>query len=256
MKQWIQLTVPIDFATEQFELMEGYRGCFEQDSTLVAYFDNNEQTLNELHSFGPELIDKSAWEERWREFFVPVAIGGFVVVPPWRKDEGSFVINPARGFGTGHHETTQLAAAQMIQLIEDTTPRTLLDVGTGSGILAIMAKKKSKNLSVVGVDNDPDAIENAIENADLNGVDDISLAVANIAEIDEGSDLVIANIISSILLVLRHDLIRLTKKHLILSGILEKEKEKMIEAFQTNSLRFTGSVTQKKEWIALVFEVK
>ncbi|MCK5809168.1 50S ribosomal protein L11 methyltransferase [bacterium] len=255
MKQWIQLTVPTDFSIEQFEIIEGYRGCFEQNDALIAYFDNDELTLDTLRSFGPKLIDESAWEERWKEFFSPVAIGGFVVVPPWRKDEGSFVINPARGFGTGHHETTQLAAEQVIRLIDETTPLSLLDVGTGSGILAIMAKKHNKNITVVGVDNDPDAIENAIENAGLNSVADVDLKVADIAKMDGTYDVVIANIISSILLSLRDDLIRLTKKHLILSGILEGEKQRIIDAFQTDSLRFTGVMTQKGEWISLVFEV-
>lgn len=255
MKQWIQLTVPTDFSIEQFEIIEGYRGCFEKDDTLVAYFDNDELTLDRLQSFGPQLIDESAWEERWKEFFSPVEIGGFVVVPPWRKDEGSFVINPARGFGTGHHETTQLAAEQVIRLIDKTAPLSLLDVGTGSGILAIMAKKHNENLRVVGVDNDPDAVENAIENALLNSVSDVDLKVADIAKMDGTYDVVIANIISSILLELRQDLIRLSGRYLLLSGILEGEKQKMIEAFQTDSLRFTGVVTQKGDWISLVFEV-
>ncbi len=254
MQKWIQLRVSHDFPLEQFEAVAGYRGCFEDNDSMVAYFDFDEQVFELLKVFAPDIIDQTAWKESWKEFFVPVHVAGFTVVPPWRSSEGTIVIDPARGFGTGHHETTQLAAQKMIDMLNAESLASMLDVGTGSGILTIMARKTNKDIALLGIDNDADAIENARHNAVLNGVDPSLFQLKDIAHIDTSYDLVVANIISSVLLSLRSDLLRLTGKYLVLTGILQEEKEKMIQAFSTDTVIFSGESYRLNEWISLTFQ--
>ena len=108
------------------------------------------------------------WEDRWREFHRPVRIGSVWVGPPWERapaDAVSVAIDPGRAFGTGAHATTRLC----LELLLETPPATLLDVGCGSGVLAIAAALLGFD-PVVAVDADPLAVEATLANAAANGV--------------------------------------------------------------------------------------
>lgn len=108
------------------------------------------------------------WEERWREFHRPVRVGPFWIGPPWETpatDAVPLVIDPGRAFGTGAHATTRLC----VELVAELEPGSLLDVGTGSGIVAIAAAKLGFS-PVAGVDVDPAAVEAARTNAAVNAV--------------------------------------------------------------------------------------
>ena len=132
------------------------------------------------------------WEEAWKRFHRPVRAGRIWIVPPWEeapKDEESISIDPGRAFGTGAHPTTRLC----LELVSELEPGSLVDVGCGSGVLAIAAAKLGF-APVIGLDSDPHAIEAAKTNAAANGVG-LELRYAD-ARIDPlpNTDVAIANI--------------------------------------------------------------
>jgi ribosomal protein L11 methyltransferase len=162
---------------------------------LVGYTDSaGEERF--LHEFsGAKVADVEAgWEDRWRAFHKPVRIGPLWVGPPWEEhDEDSVpvVIDPGRAFGTGSHATTRLCLAHLVDIAD--AGRSLLDVGCGSGVLAIAAAALGFD-PVVALDDDPAAIEATRENAARNGVTiDARLVDALGAELP-GTDVTVANI--------------------------------------------------------------
>jgi ribosomal protein L11 methyltransferase len=156
----------IELFPEGFEEAEG-----SGDIELVAYTDSSgEERL--WHAFGgiTHVAEVEAgWEERWRSFHRPVTVGPLWVGPPWEEPppgSKTIVIDPGRAFGTGAHATTRLCLELLLEL-----PRgPLLDVGCGSGVLAIAAAKLGF-APVVALDVDPLAIEATTANATANGVD-------------------------------------------------------------------------------------
>ncbi len=231
MNQWYQIALPKDCPTDRFLEIDGFLGIEEKENATIIYFEKKDSVKKLLKEYNISVISDGDWKETWREYFVPMKIGSLTVVPPWKKDEGDIVINPARGFGTGHHETTRLALCFVEKLFEkDNNINTLFDAGTGSGILAIAAAKLKKGIKATAVDNDPDALENAAENIELNNVaDSVTLSGEPVFRFEGKYDLVIANIISSVLYFLSDDLKRLTSKWLILSGVLKTEDPVFME---------------------------
>jgi ribosomal protein L11 methyltransferase len=149
---------------------QGFEEVDQDDGVeLAAYTDAaGEERL--WAAFGGARSDEVAdgWEDRWRAFHRPVRIGPLWVGPPWEEpDAGAIavVIDPGRAFGTGSHATTRLC----LELMLDLPRQSLLDVGTGSGVLAIAAAKLGFE-PVVAVDLDPQAIEATLRNAEANGV--------------------------------------------------------------------------------------
>jgi ribosomal protein L11 methyltransferase len=135
---------------------------------------------------------ESGWEDRWREFHHGVLIGRLWVGPPWEvapPDATTVVIDPGRAFGTGAHATTRLC----LELLLDQPHGSLLDVGCGSGVLAIAAARLGFG-PVTAIDNDPAATEVTGENARANGVE-IDVSTADLLDDTlPGADLVTANI--------------------------------------------------------------
>ena len=134
------------------------------------------------------------WEDRWRAFHRPVRIGPLWVGPPWEDppaDAVPVVIDPGRAFGTGSHPTTRVCLEQLIQLADE--PRSLLDVGCGSGVLAIAGRALGFE-PVLALDTDPAAVEATQANAARNGLEiDVSLADATATVLPE-TDVTVANI--------------------------------------------------------------
>lgn len=229
MSKWYQIIIPRDYPIDHFLNSPHFLGSVEKEDVVIAYFEKNDEAKALLEGMDFSVITEDDWEEKWKEYFRPIDFAGFKVVPPWLKEQGNLIINPARGFGTGHHETTALAAELMTKALNNKDILSMIDIGTGSGILAVAAKKINPAITVTAVDNDTDALENALENLELNGLEGkVKVTDTPLNDIDGEFDLVVANIISSTLLELSDEIKKKTKKYLVLSGILEKEKNLFI----------------------------
>ena len=185
--------------------------------------------------------------------FTPIRIGRFLVRPSWSDarapdDAIEIVLDPGMAFGTGLHPTTRQVLEALSTLAVEA--KSLLDVGTGSGILAIAAAKRGAS-PVVAVDTDPLAVEAARENADRNGVA-FPVGSGSAADVPGRFDFVIANIVSAVLQQIAPDLVaRLAPRGtLVLAGIAEPSEATTRDAFVRAGLNVLDR-DQRDDWVAL-----
>lgn len=253
-EEWI--TVEVVLAHEMVDAVADF--CHEYGSGVVledarsnltrvtAYFRVGEwpdvsprldKYLAAVHEVFPDLPDPKAttsrlenenWAVTWKKRFKPIRLGkALIVTPPWIKPASRgrhvIIIDPAEAFGTGTHETTQGCLILLEKVVDELERNgrepTLLDVGCGSGILAIAGKKLGVR-TVWGVDNDPVAIEAARRNAALNGVaGTVTLACMALEEVTGAWDIVTANLDPLTILGNRDHLVALFSRSLIVSGV-------------------------------------
>ena len=205
-------------------------------------------------------FEEEDYQNSWKKYFYTQKISErFVVKPTWREyepqeDELVIEIDPGRAFGTGTHPTTSLCIKLMEENIKE--GNTVIDVGTGSGILMVAAEKLGAG-KIVGTDIDPMAVEVAEENLLLNKVD-MEKAKAYAGDLvtvvqDEKFDVVVANILADVLLILLKDISRVVKKDglVIFSGIIEDKLEEMKRAVEEVGLEIL-EVKADKEWRAML----
>ncbi len=245
--------------------------------TPVSIFDYNLEFLSDLKAkilFAfPEHIaveehsmDSEVWMEGWKESFKPIFSEKFCIHPPWDKPSNSHLmyidIEPGMAFGTGQHATTQICMRVLEKLpAERIIGKRCLDVGTGTGVLAIAAKMLGF-VEVVGTDIDHLAVESATYNCKVNQVD-VHIWSGSCPEsypdgrAYQGADLVIANILPIVLFKILPDLARVTSVGgiLLLSGILVEHIEEMTQACQKHNLHVIQN-TDFEGWGALVLEKK
>jgi len=205
-------------------------------------------------------IENTDWSAAWRQFFTPLSIGRFTVVPSWLAQEfpgpWTIIIEPKMAFGTGHHATTALCLEALDTLAAQgaiSPGQRFLDLGTGSGILALAAHRLG--LTGLGLDIDSVAVANAQENAILNGATGVTFAVGSIEGAPEKFHLVLANILAGPLLDMAQAITARLHTHgfLILSGILQGEQATQVEhAYCSLGLPQPQRSTQG-EWACLVF---
>jgi ribosomal protein L11 methyltransferase len=188
-------------------------------------------------------IDSQSWAHEWKKFFKPTKITELLIVKPtWENyipEKGEIVIDidPEMAFGTGTHESTHLclkALENLMNMDQNLKGCSLLDIGTGTGILAIAAVKFGAK-SAVGVDIDPIAIETAVKNASLNRVDQhCEFKTESIENLNGTFDMIIANINSETLCELAPRIAALHRPlgHLILSGIVNERADEVKTCFQ------------------------
>jgi ribosomal protein L11 methyltransferase len=208
-------------------------------------------------------VPEEDWAGNWKAHFRPLRVGRRLLISPtWENPEpasGDILlrIDPGRAFGTGHHETTRLCLEWLERFSEQEGregSRTLLDVGTGSGILA-MAGVLLGFQAALGVDNDPEAIEVARENVQSNGLEGrVRLFAGDLREIDERFDVVVANIQEGPLVTLAEELIRHlpSRGGLAMSGILVNQKEDVRQVYESKGMTLQESRTDG-EWCLLAF---
>jgi ribosomal protein L11 methyltransferase len=194
------------------------------------------------------------WLEEWKQNWQPVEIGRFIIAPPWSNldkvhDRLVIRIEPGMAFGTGTHETTRLCLEAIQKHYSDGS---FLDVGTGTGILAIAAAKLSAEARIEACDTDETAIAIARENAVLNGVaDGISFWVGSIDDSTASADLVCANLTADVITPMMPALVGVTCGKLILSGILETQVA-MVQAALHECGIDDFEIAQDGEWVALI----
>lgn len=206
------------------------------------------------------------WMEAWKVRYHPIPIGKkLIIVPAWLESPDEtrvpIKIDPGMAFGTGTHPTTQLCLEFIEEMLTaDRQPRTVIDVGCGSGILSVAALKLGADFAL-GVDIDEASVKASRENADANGVEAARFAIGlgSVTEILAGSfqvksaPLVLANILAPILVRLfdagMADLIQ-PGGVIILSGILAEQAETVIAAAQSKGLELVGR-KQMGDWVAL-----
>lgn len=248
------------------------------DVTLKAYFTNLpsetqrlelETEMRRLSSsivFSMTLENHKDWLEEWKKGFVPFLFADpFWIVPKWCEvpkgvsERDTLLMDPGMAFGTGTHETTKLAAAFIVEWMKRKGEGArVLDVGTGTGVLALITERLGAK-DAVGLDIDPEARRTARENLELNHAKKTIIDDRDISEIAKaepgGYDLVIANIIDGVLLILAEDLAKSVKPGgtMILSGILTDREDE----FHREFAKTTGLVEQKRskmnEWTAAVY---
>lgn len=195
------------------------------------------------------------WNAAWEESIPPVRAGSFLLcptsgtIPSKHADATVLRIDPAMSFGTGHHATTRLA----LQLLDDALAPgdRVLDVGTGTGVLAIAACRQGA-MEAVGVDTNPDAVANARQNAAHNEVADCVTVFEGSVGAVSGTDfdVVAANITLRVLLDLLPDLRSLltAEGHLILSGVLSGDRDRVLDALPTHDLSLQKEKTEDGWW--------
>jgi ribosomal protein L11 methyltransferase len=217
----------------------------EEDGAVVAFFGDGgvrgeataalKAALSGVEIEPLDVPDEN-WAERSQASLRAIRAGALTVAPPWDvpRDRGrTIVIVPSTGFGTGHHATTRLCLEALQTLALDGT--TVMDVGTGSGVLAIAASKLGAS-RVVAIDNDQDAVDNAADNAARNGVAlDLRCVSIDDARVDaEGPfDIVTANLTGAALVKYAARLEALTRPGgaIVLSGLRDDEEAEVRGAF-------------------------
>ena len=291
MKRWLVITllIPEGFgeAVSNFLIEQGATGVeevgedlrwgrlkvyFPQDGKEKRVLRSLHRYLKSLQSITPEMsqtqiettsIPDQNWGENWKRFFKPIQVTStFVVKPPWsrirlKKNQIPIDINPGMAFGTGTHATTKLC----MKALERSFRRkglSVLDVGTGSGILSIAAARLGAG-EVLGLDIDGAAVENARENVKRNSVFNIvKIRKGRIGEIQERFDVVVTNIDLKNLKRMRWPLIHHLKSQgfLILSGILEEEGERLRQHYLETGHFQWAKVTHEEGWACLTLKKK
>jgi ribosomal protein L11 methyltransferase len=209
----------------------------------------------------PVDVPDEDWAARSQASLTSVQVGNLVVAPPWDVPEKPkvqnpnptgqptcIVIQPSMGFGTGHHATTRLCLAALQTL--DLRGRAVIDVGTGSGVLAIAASLLGAD-PVLGIDDDPDAIQAAKDNLALNPGVRLTFQTVDLRTTTcPPADLVVANLTGGLLASAAARLQELLKLggHFVLSGLMEHEEENVLRGFDGYEL---AQRTQEDEWLCI-----
>ena len=268
--------------TEKYETITAYIPCgpTEKESRNIALKEEKLKSFLDglLHifpecsmpEFKSELIHEEDWSKTWKSFFKSFQITqSLIIKPTWEEANskehekgGKHIIemDPGLAFGTGHHASTQLALLLLEQLYKSDQGKlkNVLDVGTGSGILAMGCALFGAE-RVLAIDNDPDAVETARNNIISNRLEHlITVSGQNIASIKSNFDLIVANITHDTLIQMAPILtgLLIPEGYLILAGILKAKQENSISRTYTgHGLKFINSLA-KDEWVALQLQKK
>jgi ribosomal protein L11 methyltransferase len=285
LKTWTAVDVTGEFAAREaieYGLMEAgslgteTRPLDENLTRVTAYFDRQREISDfegelfealriynfprsSLHDISIGEIENRDWLAEWKKSWQPVTVGRFIIAAPWLPQPESvdaiiIRINPGMAFGTGTHETTRLC---LQAIAKHYRCGSFLDVGTGTGILAIAAAKmcsksdRAGGPTIIACDTDEDAITIAKENAELNDVaEQIDFHAGSVDGMTPSTDFVCANLTAPVIVELLPALIGATCGRLILSGILDSQIE-MVKSGLAELGVMDFETTQDGEWIAL-----
>ena len=270
-KKWLSLSVDIDNSHQN--IISSYFDYYTignqfNEKNMIMYFsvdDKNKvedilNTITQKHNINYrwENVEFENWMDNWRDSFKPIKIDDKVmIIPDW--DEGlynmDYVIKicPAMAFGTGHHESTQLVINQMLRL-DMNNYNSLLDLGTGSGILSILAKKMGIE-KVTAIDIDDVCEENFYQNCMLSNVGDVEIQIQDVHSYnDYDYDIILANID-------KNNIIKILDKYqnskssalMVLAGILETDLGEIKNVMHSCAIE---NIEKEGEWISIVVKNK
>jgi ribosomal protein L11 methyltransferase len=281
---WLQLSLRTDplalDAVSNFLIERGSPGVVIKKNEVQAYFVYSGESscirrdvqrfLRGIRGIYPgvterhlhwKILKEKNWNRAWRRFFTPQRIGKmFWVTPPWTKPPSFrrrkiIIIEPGMAFGTGAHATTRgcLEFIEEVASSLDGIPSYALDVGTGSGILAIALAKLGIR-KIIALDNDPLALRVARENVCANGVQEqIVLSRSNLVQVRKSFPIIVANLTAETILELAGELAKRVspKGYLVVSGILKPKATDVSSYFCANGFRLIDRKSEK-EWITLL----
>jgi ribosomal protein L11 methyltransferase len=283
-EKWVSLSVWSPTVVQEplanFLIEQTGRGVQFEGEWITAYCHEGDETqvclrsltrfYRDLQQLNPDLpplrvvqenLQTEDWSESWKAFFKPTVVGKNIVVKPtWEPYEPSpgqmvIEIDPGRAFGTGKHPSTALCMEALEGILSETvieemgTAPSVLDVGTGSGILGIIAARLGAK-PVLGVDIDPEALEVARGNLERNRVaESMSVSDTPLDQVEETYDVVVANLTASLLTQLADSLTNRVsaKGMLLLSGILTEQVEEVVKWFETHYFKVVKSWS-REEW--------
>jgi ribosomal protein L11 methyltransferase len=268
----------LDVVTDESEILLALADDYspiaaeERDGILTIYFDSctrRDEACDALMrarpsaAITPREVDDGDWARRSQANLTPVTVGWLTIAPPWHATPSHLpalvIIEPSMGFGTGHHATTRLCLRALQEI--DLSGTRVLDVGTGSGVLAMAARVLGASEGL-GIDVDPDAVESARANLRLNPgiarggavrfeVCDIRNPEARSGADRSDFDVVAANLTGALLRAAAGPLHARVRPggRLILSGLLAPERSEVLSAFTSSTVEWEAT---EEEWVALV----
>ncbi len=250
---------------ESFLMDRFFNGIEEKNNTLILRSENRfDDLVKELKNYVNDLEqifetsinlqikveekENIDWIKTYQDSVKPVEIDEFYIHPSWyepKKNKINILIDPALAFGSGHHETTRSCVKALKKYVKP--GNTLLDVGCGSGILGIAAAKMGA--VVDACDTDPLAVKSTKENFELNKVSYNQIWEGSAAKTDKKYDIVVANIIADVLVFIAPELKQKVNGFLILSGIISKYRDKVLEKY--SEFELVDEISEN-EWISLI----
>lgn len=258
--------------TEQQELLiallsgAGFESFEETGTALKAFIKENEfdqGVLDEVTdpfgiTYTALVIEQENWNAKWESSFEPILVNDFVGIrayfhQPIPQVKHEIVITPKMSFGTGHHATTYMMIEQMEAL--DFTNKTIVDFGTGTAVLAILAEKMGA-AAIDAIDYDEWSIENSIENAGANNCTVINLIQAETIATNKLYDIILANINLNVIIDNLAAVKAVSKKgsFILLSGFIKADEAVMIKTLAKTGIH-SLKTTQKGEWICMLAQV-
>lgn len=241
-KEWWEFIVNGDeeIITSLAGLYDGIEGTetIAPDRVKINIFDFRENAEEISREFSQQFktgnlsqVKSKNWVQNCDDILAPLTINEITIIPirseadkcPTSTKSPLWLI-PGMGFGTGHHATTRMIT-ELLQTINITTPSTIIDIGTGSGILSLVAEKLFPNAKILGFDNDEAAIQNALDNQKLNVPSKVQFQIIDASSLNTELkyDLVIANLYAEALVDLGKVISSISKKWLFISGIMESK---------------------------------
>lgn len=279
-QRYLEITIKIPSAYQEMLIAElldyDFDGFEQNEDHLLAYIpahrfnDVTRETIEQWIAMlpvsakfeGERIYEPQNWNEEWEKTIEPMQVGEFFIRPTWKPvptPKGLILleIDPKMAFGTGYHETTRL----MLRMLGSSVKlgMSVLDVGTGTGVLAIAALKLGAS-HAFGFDIDEWSYDNASENALLNGVADSFVVKEGSFEVipeKAGYDLVLANVNRNMLLATSSQIVEHVRDGgtLILSGLLDIDEAVILENTDYSGLELIDR-QQENEWICLRFQIR
>ncbi|MEP7254592.1 MAG: 50S ribosomal protein L11 methyltransferase [Ferruginibacter sp.] len=244
----------------------GFESFEEEENILKAFIKKDEfieDSLADILKIIPakyttNVIQSQNWNAQWESSFEPIVVDDFVAIraafhQPIKNVKHEIIITPKMSFGTGHHATTYLMIEQMAAL--DFTHKRVLDFGTGTAVLSILAEKMGA-AEIDAIDNDDWSIENSIENLAANNSTKIKLKKADTISSSKKYDIILANINLNVILSNLPAIAGVSKKGtvILLSGFLKADEKVLPGELSKIGVSHSGTL-QKGEWICLLCQV-